>query len=409
MKIGILTYHAACNFGANLQILSTIFYLHNQGHNPIIINWFTKELENYYLKNTPSLQVEEHKNFRDKYFPLTNRCFNDEDIIKEIEKNKIEAIIVGSDAVAQHHPFLSRIVFPCKKIITIKKVSKDRTFPNPFWGSFYNLLEKKIPLVMMSASSQNSAYKLTPNFERKEMNLHLSNFSFISVRDQWTSKMIQYISNNKIQPKVTPDPVFAFNNNIDIQPSKEEILQKFNLPADYYLLSFLNQKYITVDWLNEFEKLATEKGIASVALPFPQGIKFNHPLKYEINLPLSPIDWYALIKYSKGYIGNNMHPIVVCLHNGVPCFSFDNYGIVKYRLYTQKNSSKIYHIMKRFNVMDNHIIANNKLYKCPTPLMVLNKIHHFSTEGVKTESVKIYRDYLKMMDTIVKTLIDNKK
>ena len=24
MKIGILTYHAACNFGANLQVLSTV-------------------------------------------------------------------------------------------------------------------------------------------------------------------------------------------------------------------------------------------------------------------------------------------------------------------------------------------------------------------------------------------------
>lgn len=37
-----------------------------------------------------------------------------------------------------------------------------------------------------------------------------------------------------------------------------------------------------------------------------------------ISIPLNPIDWYALIKYSKGYIGERMHPIVVSLHNSVP-------------------------------------------------------------------------------------------
>jgi hypothetical protein len=159
MKIGILTYHAACNFGANLQVLSTVCFLKKSGHEPIVINWFTSELEDIYKKNTPPEQFNEHLNFQKKYLPLTERCYNEADIKAVIEKHRIEAIIVGSDSVVQHHPFLSRIVFPCRKIITLSKVTMDRMCPNPFWGSFYDDLETKIPIVMMSVSSQNSAFR----------------------------------------------------------------------------------------------------------------------------------------------------------------------------------------------------------------------------------------------------------
>ena len=42
MNIGILAYHSACNYGANLQVLSTVGYLKRNGHNPIVINYETK-------------------------------------------------------------------------------------------------------------------------------------------------------------------------------------------------------------------------------------------------------------------------------------------------------------------------------------------------------------------------------
>ena len=105
------------------------------------------------------------------------------------------------------------------------------------------------------------------------MKKYIQNFSYISVRDNWTSKMFQYITNNKIIPEITPDPVFAFNQNVSFQPTKEEVLKKFNLPESYYLLSFLNDKYVNGDWLKEFESLAEKNNIACVALPFPQGLQ----------------------------------------------------------------------------------------------------------------------------------------
>ena len=43
MKIGILTYHSVYNFGANLQVLSTVGYLKNNGFEPIVINWIPED------------------------------------------------------------------------------------------------------------------------------------------------------------------------------------------------------------------------------------------------------------------------------------------------------------------------------------------------------------------------------
>lgn len=37
MNIGILTYYRVANFGANLQAVSTYYYLKNNGYNPLFI------------------------------------------------------------------------------------------------------------------------------------------------------------------------------------------------------------------------------------------------------------------------------------------------------------------------------------------------------------------------------------
>lgn len=405
MKIGILTYHAVCNFGANLQVLSTISFLKNAGHDPIVINWYTKELEKAYKKNTPAEQFNAHIDFQNKYLPLTERCYSDDDICASIKKHHIDALIIGSDAVVQHHPFLSRIVFPSRRIFTISKVSMDRMCPNPFWGSFYDKLDKKIPMVMMSVSSQNSAFKYFTKKERGLLYNKISNFSHISVRDDWTSQMISIITQGKIKPDVTPDPVFAFNYNVKDIPSKEYILKKFNLPSKYYLLSFLNSKYVSIEWLSEFEKLALKDDISCVVLPFPQGIMFHHPFKNEINIPLSPIEWYSIIKYSQGYVGNNMHPIVVSLHNNIPCFSFDNYGVVKLRIFVNNKSSKIYHIMKKFGVLSNRIGSASLLHKTPRPSEVTTKLKSYNRKEIEIKSKEYLTQYIRMMDTIIKELI----
>lgn len=386
MKIGLLAYHAVCNFGAMLQLLSTYMFLKNHGHEPVIINWVAKDLENYYAQNTPISQIENQLKLRLQLWKETALCRTIKDVANIISNEQIDAVIIGSDAVVQHHPLFERIVFPCRNIIAINSVTSDVVFPNPFWGIWTDYLDKPVPVALMSAASQDSKYKYISKKLRKQMKERIMAFSYVSVRDVDTQKMFSFITEGQCCPSVTPDPVFAFNQNAaSLVPSKEELMKKYGLSGKYMLISFKNEKRCNVSqtWLNKFQDIAKHHGIQCVSLPFSTSLSAGE-LESEIALPLNPIDWYALLKYSCGYIGNNMHPIVVCIHNTVPFFSFDNYGTKHANgLFCDSSTSKIRHILKVANLLDCRIASNSLFRRTPSPEHVFNKLQTFDKAKCK--------------------------
>jgi len=402
MRIGIITYYRVANFGANLQAISTYKYLKNAGHLPIFIHYMSRQLyaatDGQYSTNA---QVKAHLDFVDSVIlDQTETCFNADDINKAITKYNIEALIIGSDAVLQHHPLLSRIHIEGRRLkrISIERVNDERMFPNLFWGCNINPDMRK---TMMSASAQNSAYKLFTSKLKGRMNEALSKFSYISVRDTWTRDMLKTITGKEIP--ITPDPVFAFNQNApELIPSKDETLKKFGLPEKYLLVSFLNVG-IPTDIVNRLKDRFEGYG-ECVAFPSPIGVRFSHCYEHEIPLPLSPADWYALIEYSSGYIGNNMHPIVVALHNNVPCFSIDNYSCYDFFGRPQDNgASKIEDLLRRFHLEGNRVVP----YKDNTKgldIIIEKCISSFPKDEVKVISSGLYDNYRTMMESIIKSL-----
>ena len=399
--VGILTFAKVANFGANLQGLSTYFYFKNKGYRPVFINWEPEDFAIRQSNDAKTKQGQAHFSFFEGLCNFTYKCRNDEDIIKAIDDYSIDMLVIGSDAVLQHHPFWTRIKFPTRKIFYYDRMDSTRLFPNPFWGTFYSDLSNRIPMALMSGSSQNSPYKCFGKDEKEQMCFNLKNFSYISVRDLWTKKMVEYITNNYLHPDVTPDPVFAFNQNVaEMIPSKQETLMKFDLPERYCLFSFLDQ-IVSVEWLIKIDNLLKKDNILCVALPMPRGIHFNHKFTHSIDSPLSPIDWYALIKYSSGYVGQNMHPIVVSLHNAVPFFSFDTYGVSNFGgLFYKEKSSKIFDVLSDFNLLQNRCVGNNKFVKLPSPEFVVERLLLFDRQVVKSKSEEYYSTYCKMMQDI---------
>lgn len=404
MKIGILAYHSACNFGATLQLLSTYSYLKNNGHDPLVINWVPEDLEDFYRKPTPEAQYQMQKELRLRIWKETELCRNSEDVAHVIEKNGIQAVIVGSDAVAQHHAFPENIVFPTRKFISIRKYTQDRLYPNPFWAEFEKYLQKPIPVAYLSASSQDSVFKNYSKRLRSEMAESLSLYSWISVRDSWTQEMFRYITNGRIIPPVTPDPVFAFNYNAgSLLPSEKEVHEKFGLPDKYYLFSFERKRGLTQKWIDKFVKEANKRGIECVGLPFSIGAT-DGKFPIMIDFPLTPLEWYAIIKYSCGYIGNNMHPIVVSLHNANPFFSFDNYGSSKFKkLITSDKSSKIKHILGVSGFDDYRESCLHRNYQLPSPFSIIDKLDNFDRAKAKSFSDRYYNAYKTNMINILKS------
>ncbi|MCI1683201.1 MAG: polysaccharide pyruvyl transferase family protein [Bacteroides sp.] len=401
MKIGILTFYKVANFGANLQAISTYYYLKNNGYIPIFINYMSEYTEQEWTMQKRSLQAQTHANFINNIIKeQTTICHTTEEIKKVIEDHNIEAIIVGSDAVVQHHPLLSRIKMGKRKPFYISHPRPESMFPNPFWGID---LASEIPMSMMSVSSQNSAYNLFSGKLKQRMKETLSFFKYISVRDSWTKKMMENILNKQII-EITPDPVFAFNYNAsNIIPSEKEIRKRFNLP-NYYVLISLHSQSLSLNTLNELKREFEKKGITCVALPMPFGFKFKHPFNYKINTPLSPIDWYALIKYSYAYIGSNMHPIVVSLHNSVPCFSIDHWGTRNFFNRSKKDgSSKVAHILSVYGLQSNRREIEGK--QCMVNASeIVNAIYSFPKEYVTSISKKQYEAYSNMMQNILNSL-----
>jgi polysaccharide pyruvyl transferase WcaK-like protein len=401
MKIGILTYHSVYNFGANLQVYSTVGYLKNNGFEPVIINWVPEDLEERYNRTIPKVQIEAHKNFIEKNLPLTEICRTDNDLANVISKHNIKGIITGSDAVLQHVHFLSRIHLSKKGIILRKKPAVDVLFPNPFWGSFIPLLVEKIPVVIMSASSQNANFRLFRGRLRKRMSNSLKQFKSITARDEWTKNMIMYLTYNLIVPEITPDPVFAYNQNILEQYSKEDLARKFSLPEKYILISFRNRKCVNMEWLSSFQTMAENHNLSCIVLPMPDGIKFDHPIKNVIDIPLSPEEWYGIIKYSSGYIGENMHPVVVALHNSIPFYAFDSYGIVRFKYFVNEKSSKVYDILSKAGFPEKRIGILGRGYRPPQPGAVFKELIDFDLQKCESFSISQQKKYNAMMDNII--------
>lgn len=399
MKIGILTYYRVANFGANLQALSTFFYLKNHGHEPIFIHYMPRELYEF-TNDGSSVQKKEHLHFIDSVIGKnqTELIHDRKEIDRVISLYNIEALIIGSDALLQHHPLLERIKVGKRKPFYIQKISADRMYPNAFWGCD---IECDIPKALMSVSSQNSRYQYFDYFLKKRMRNSLSKFCYLSVRDEWTKAMVQSITGNDID--VTPDPVFCFNKNCnELILNAPEVRSKFNLPKNYVLVS-LGSQCLSIEQLVDLKDKLNKKGKVCVALPMPTGMLFKHPFDYEIKCPLNSIDWYNLICNASAYIGSNMHPIVVCLHNAVPCYSIDYWVNTNFfGRAINDGSGKVEHIMKTFGVLQNRCIIEGG--KCTASINeILNALEQYPISMVHAFSEKYQIKYEQMMQNILKS------
>lgn len=394
MNIGILTHCIANNFGANLQALSTACYLRNHGYNPIFFFW------DAYLKkrstNMDPEQLDMHRSFLCRHgFEITRPCTSDDDFISVIQEYEIHNIIVGSDAVFTVSSWIDRLKIS-KKGISLKPITEDKMFPNPFWVPFSDRLDN-CNFFYLSPSCQSTNYKFLSRDTISKMRTQIGKFGYLSARDNSTREMIRYIMGYDIEVPLTPDPVWGFTHNVETIPSKDAIFKKYNIKKDYILVSYYSKTAMPIQWHNRLRKLANDKGFEVYSLPMPQGhFVSNLP---QIQLPIDSLDWYALIKYSIGYIGNNMHPIIVAMHNIVPFFSIDQHGKSFWRFHFEK-TSKVYDLLSRFGMMK----YRKSFYNSDNipPESVFQTLLSFDHEKCKEISKKMEEDYCDMMTDICK-------
>lgn len=401
MKIGVLTYHCVPNFGAQLQSLSTIGCIKRMGHTPVLLHWYPKDLERLYSRVVPPKQITCQMRFAEEVFPLSIMCRNERQLIKEIERQQLDLIVTGSDALFKYVPLCDRRrEFSKRRLRYVNNyVSCETLEGNPFFCDYYDELSRQIPVVAFSVSSQSCPYYKMTEGEREEMGRHLRNFACITVRDHWTKQMVEEVSGLK-DIQVSPDPVFAFNTNCYIPiPTKEDLSSRFSLPDHYALFSF-PKGVVSLDYLHELGNILLQRGITPIALTEPEGLG-DVAFSYKIDLPLTPIDWYALIKNADAYIGLRMHPIIVSLHNSTPFYSFDGNGVSDTLTGTfLPQSSKIYDILKEANFLDNTYMLRSR-NQVPDCNHVIELIMEFDKGRCMEFSNRMNQVYKKAFSSII--------
>lgn len=401
-NIGVITFYKTANFGANIQAISTYKYLEKNGFKPIFINYMSEDTHAKYEQLKNSTEWKGHIDTVNSVIKnQTEWCRNAEQILSAINAYGIDAIIIGSDALLQHHTMISRLRKGKRKPLYVIPVSKDRMFPNLFWGCGFS---DKLPVGLLSVSSQNSSYHTFSFLLKYRMKKALNRLKYISVRDTWTFDMVKSIDKD-LDVKKTPDPVFGFNYNAnDLVEKKDVILSRYGLPNDYVLVSLFGQ-VLSFEVLSDLKNKLADQGKSCVCLHMPTGKPYRHPFDFEIKAPLPSLDWYALIKYSYGYIGNNMHPIVVSLHNAVRCFSIDNWGRQNFWGHkVDDGSSKIEDIMKDFGVQNNHRMMDNGICNISASEIV-ECLNSFPIKEVRKKSEIFYENYKNNMFNLTKALM----
>lgn len=202
MKIGILTFHCAHNYGAVLQAYGLQEYLKSQGHEVHIIDYRPRYLTKQYAKNslifwiskeffrTCKKLINEPFLFRtrarrwDKFDKFIRERFNLAPFEKE-GTDGYDAVIVGSDQIWNPH-------------ITGGK------FDDVFFGRNISCR-----VVAYAASAR---FKELNNQEKLYFRERLKDIDTISVREDSLRRLLQPLTNKKIETVV--DPTLLAGRNI---------------------------------------------------------------------------------------------------------------------------------------------------------------------------------------------------
>ncbi|MCQ2049477.1 MAG: polysaccharide pyruvyl transferase family protein [Candidatus Saccharibacteria bacterium] len=397
-KIAVFTHFYVCNFGANLQALSTSCYLKRNGWDPIFINWVGYQSKIF--GNVNEEQVKAHYSFANRHLNISPELQNAEEIYDYLVKNEIFNVILGSDAVFALDTFVDRINIS-KKGLKVKKSAPDKIFPNPFWLEFL-VDDNRFKIAAMSVSSQNCFYHVLSSKIKARIKRCLNRFDYISVRDEWTQNMVKSLAGRDVD--ITPDPVWAFNYNCEeILNERSNIQSLLEIKKPYVLLGFQNA-YVsqTKKFLDDFIPKIEECGFQSIPLPFAFGYYNSSLYSKQVELPLDALDWYRLIQESSGYIGYNMHPIIASMHNNKPCISIDNYGINFAKRINIRRSSKIYDIMSRMGRAKQCIEIRSFFREKMQSLDIVSMLKNYDIEeGRRIASVQ-HTSYNNMMNSILK-------
>lgn len=317
MKIGIITYHSAYNFGSMLQAFATQEAVKKMGHEAIILNYRMQSQKNFYaeyrtkygklnflqdlcqlpMHNAKIERKQNYEKFFDEHFNLTAE-FSEPEVMKEICKD-FDVIISGSDQI-----WNSR---------SCEFVNCDIEYMKPYLLDGFQ--GKKI-------SYASSIGHITDK-ELEYIIPYVKKFDFLSVREQSTKDRISKYIGKSIERVL--DPTFLLTG--------DEWIEHLNLRKEEnrpYILFYSLKRFDGNNILKEVIELAHKKNMA---------VKYIMPFSYLPNIykdvrnceDFGPVEFMNAIYNSEMVITDSYHGTILSINLNKNVYSLCSSGGAEFR------------------------------------------------------------------------------
>lgn len=319
MRIGILTFHRAHNYGAVLQCYALQEVLKSMGHEVSVIDYQSKTLLNCYkvfdyhrfckknlAKVIKEIRLLSARRKRSNGFNLfISRCLNTVPV-ESIMETPFDFIIVGSDQVWNFN--------------------LTKGFDNYYWGLFKHPTSTK--LLSYAASME----EIWSKEDEPKLRSCLNNFSAISVREESLKLKLSTICTDK-EITMVVDPTLLIDTVV-----WDRIAKKPSIAEPYLLLYQVrnNQKCHDIA-----TKIAKEKGLRLIALSAAV-----NKLNSKEAVGASPEEFLGWFKYASFVVCASFHGTVFSLVFQRPFYSI--------RLNDGKDS-RVLNLMEKTGTLDKFI------------------------------------------------------
>lgn len=309
MKIGILTFHCAHNYGAILQAYASKIFLEQNGH------------EGYFIDYRPKAIVSKYKVFTRSRF-LSRSFFT---FIRKL-KDEIPFIYKRIKKFNAFESFINkRLLENGKKKINLSNelrnldcylLGSDQIWNISLLGYFDNIYWGNLPIVKPMFSYAVSMENEIPPFYHSQISKSLCRFDAISVREEIIKDMLQ--KEFKIDAKTVLDPTFLISKNDWLK-----IEETLKVPQRYVLLYYFG---VSNNIVEEAELFARKNNCKLIVISI--GVLKDKRFINNVN----PGNFVYLFHHALYVITNSFHGTAFSIIFEKPFYVITKKGTTNYRI-----------------------------------------------------------------------------
>ena len=334
MKIGILTYHNAINYGAVFQTYALQQFLTDNGFDTYVIDYKNKSVENQY--RFKKLRLNKH--------PLTNLKWNIQQFIYLPAKKKNFQTwqkkfrllsIIDKEQLKNTTKLLDKVIVGSDQVWKLKAHNFDSTYFLDFVDE-----EKRVSYAASFGSS------IMDEQEEEFLSNYLLHIPFISVREESGVEIVKKLTGKNAVTVL--DPVLLMNKDFWISNMKNSI----NQYGDYLFVYQIGSG----DYLPSLcKKIANEYGMKVIYVADNLLTMLSYGPSSINKSSVGPEDFLTLLFNAKMVCTNSFHATALSL-----VLHKDFYTVVKGKENDLWNT-RMYSLLKRFNLTNRIIHVGDKV------------------------------------------------